>query len=101
MTDTRNESSTPRKFSRRKTAYEAAHQIGWNAGGVPKIAVMYVPMKYTITAGGRMYSMLSPSPGTNPPPRPLPLRADEKAAPRCGSAGGNSGRVKKRPQDNA
>src|SRR5437870_4084795 len=98
MTDTRNESSTPRRLSRRKTAYEAAHQMGWNAGGVPKIAVMYDPMKYTMTAGVRMYSMLSASPVTMPPQGPIALRANEYAAPVCGNAGDISARLKMSPQ---
>ena len=82
-----NDSSTPRRLRNRKTAYAAAHHNGCAAGGVSKIAVMYEPMKNTITAGVRMYSMLSASPVTIPPQGPSALRANEYAAPVCGSAG--------------
>ncbi len=55
-------------------------------------------MKNTITAGVRMYSMLSASPVTMPPHGPMALRANEYAAPVCGSAGDISARLKMRPQ---
>jgi hypothetical protein len=38
---------------------------------------MYEPMKNTITAGVRMYSMLSASPVNMPPHGPSALRAKE------------------------
>src|SRR5205814_913624 len=38
-------------------------------------------MKYTITAGVRMYSIDSASPVTSPPHGPIALRAEEDAAP--------------------
>src|SRR5690349_15271868 len=38
ITDTRNESSTPSRFSSRNTMYEPNHQTGWNSGPVSNIA---------------------------------------------------------------
>ena len=55
-------------------------------------------MKNTMTAGVRMYSMLSASPVNMPPQGPMALRANEYAAPVCGSAGDISARLKMRPQ---
>jgi hypothetical protein len=76
-TETLNESSTPRRLSARNTAYAPAHHNGCAAGGVSKIAVMYEPMKNTMTAGVRMYSMLSARPVNMPPQGPRALRAKE------------------------
>src|SRR5690349_12552984 len=84
MTDTRKESSTPNKLRSRNTTYEAAHQTGCISGGVSNIDPRYEPMKNTITAGVRMYSMLSASPVNMPPQGPIALRAKEYAAPVCG-----------------
>jgi hypothetical protein len=58
---------------------------------------MYEPMKKTITHGVRMYSMLSASPVTMPPHGPMALRANEYAAPVCGSAGDISARREDEP----
>ncbi len=55
-------------------------------------------MKNTITAGVRMYSMLSARPVTMPPHGPIALRANEYAAPVWGSAGDISASEKMRPQ---
>jgi len=66
--------------------------------GVSKIDPRYEPMKNTITAGVRMYSMLSASPVNIPPHGPIALRANEYAAPVCGSAGDISARLKMSPQ---
>ena len=55
-------------------------------------------MKNTMTAGVRMYSMLSARPVNMPPQGPMALRAKEYAAPVCGSAGDISARLKIRPQ---
>jgi len=62
------------------------------------MAVMYAPMKNTMTAGVSMYSMLSASPVMIPPQGPSALRANEYAAPVWGSAGDISAMLKMRPQ---
>jgi hypothetical protein len=77
MTETRNESSTPNRFSSRNTMYEASHHAGCHSGGVSKIEPRYEPMKNTMTAGVRMYSMLSARPVNIPPQGPIALRAKE------------------------
>ena len=59
---------------------------------------MYEPMKKTMTAGVRMYSMLSARPVNIPPHGPSALRANEYAAPVCGSAGDISAMLKIKPQ---